>query len=143
MMKPNRAFAHLATRATGALVLVAALVPAGVVHAQPGQAGPARPASSFYANPWGPSPPSPVMPIGGTVISFRSPQEGAADVILTGVLFKPAETPKGAVVIVAAGGGISNNREGHYARALSSAGYLALAIDGFGPRGVADTTANN
>jgi hypothetical protein len=54
------------------------------------------------------------------------------------VLFKPAGAAKGAVVVVNAAPGWSDFREGHYGRALSSAGYAVLAIDTYGPRGVAD-----
>ena len=40
-------------------------------------------------------------------------------------------------------GGLGRLREGQYARALSSAGYAALTIDSYGPRGVMETYADN
>lgn len=51
----------------------------------------------------------------------------------------PSEPAKGTVVLVHGSGGWSEHREGHYARALSAAGYAALAIDSFGPRGISQT----
>jgi dienelactone hydrolase len=109
-----------------------------------------RPFLTVDGNPWGPSscgycglPPASPVPLGGVAVSFKSPQAGAPDMVIPGWLFKPAGQAKGAVVIIGAAGGVSDNREGHYARSLSSAGYSVLVIDSYRPRGVTDTTANN
>lgn len=51
----------------------------------------------------------------------------------------PAGVAKGAVVLVHGSSGWTDHREGHYGRALSDAGYAALAIDSFGARGVKGT----
>jgi dienelactone hydrolase len=82
-------------------------------------------------------------PQGGVPVTFVSSQDGSQALLIPGVLFKPIGTPKGAVVIVNAAGGWSDGREGHYGRSLSSAGYAVLAIDTYGPRGVANTQADN
>jgi dienelactone hydrolase len=65
------------------------------------------------------------------------------ELTIPSVLYKPPERTKGAVVIIGAGGGISNNREGHYARSLSSAGYAVAIIDTYCHRGVMSTIADN
>jgi dienelactone hydrolase len=141
MTRLKRTFTHRAARALWlGFALVAGVLAVSGAHAQQ---GPTRPGYSMLANPWGPSPPASPTPLGGVAVSVRSPQAGAPDLAIPGVLFKPAERAKGAVVIIGAGGGVSNNREGHYARSLSSAGYAVLVIDSYGPRGVTDTTANN
>lgn len=95
-------------------------------------------------------PPVPVLapgiyasPQGGETVSFRSPQGGATDRLIPAVLFKPAGAPVGAVVIVNSPSGWLDAREGHYARSLSTAGYAALVIDTYGPRGIASTQADN
>lgn len=82
-------------------------------------------------------------PKGGEAVSVRSRQAGSTDLLIPAILFKPAGTPLGAVVIVNSPSGWSDAREGHYARSLSSAGYAALAIDTYGPRGIANTQADN
>lgn len=82
-------------------------------------------------------------PKGGETVNFRSRQGGAADLLIPAILFKPAGKPLGAVVIVNSPSGWSDAREGHYARSLSSAGYAALTIDTYGPRGIASTQADN
>lgn len=83
------------------------------------------------------------QPQGGTLVTFKSPREGAPEIVVNGVLFKPSGPANGAVVIVNAAGGWSDAREGHYARSMSSAGYAALAIDTYGQRGGADVPADN
>jgi dienelactone hydrolase len=130
------------------IALVAAVLAVSGALAQ--QTSAMRPWYDSGANPWGPSscwncgtPPASPMPLGGAAVSFRSAQAGAPDVVIPGWLFKPAGQAKGAVVIIGAAGGVSDNREGHYARSLSSAGYSVLVIDSYGPRGVTDTTTNN
>jgi dienelactone hydrolase len=55
------------------------------------------------------------------------------------MLWMPAGPPKGAVVLVHGSSGWSDHPVGHYARAFSVAGYAALAVDSYGPRGVAST----
>jgi len=87
-------------------------------------------------NPWGPAAASIILPQGGTPITFRSGVEGAGDLMIPGVLYKPSGNAKGAVVIVSGSYGWSNDREGHYARAMSSAGFAVLAIETLSPRGV-------
>ena len=82
-------------------------------------------------------------PKGGETVNFRSRQAGATDLLIPAILFKPTGKPLGAVVIVNSPSGWSDAREGHYGRSLSSAGYAALAIDTYGPRGIASTQADN
>lgn len=79
------------------------------------------------------------QPSGGESVGFETqdPQRGALR--LSGMLWTPAGTPRGAVVLVHGSGGWSDHREGHYGRALAAAGYLALAIDSFGTRGIRNT----
>ncbi|MEJ8847592.1 dienelactone hydrolase family protein [Variovorax rhizosphaerae] len=79
------------------------------------------------------------QPQGGVPVSFNSLDGAGASMALRGVLYKPAGDAKGAVVLVHGSGGWSDHREGHYARALSAAGYVALALDSFGPRGIGST----
>ncbi len=78
-------------------------------------------------------------PQGGQAVTFTSPQEEGPPVAIPAILFKPTGTANGAVVIVNSTPGWSDFREGHFGRALSSAGYAVLAIDTYGPRQVADT----
>lgn len=101
-----------------------------------------NPATLNYKYPWGPSPAT-AIPLGGTPFSINSSQQGAPALTIPGILYKPPEQAKGAVVIIGAGGGISNNREGHYARSLSSAGYAVAIIDTYRPRGVMSTISDN
>lgn len=143
-MKLQRSLKHWAVRAVWlGVAFVAWVLAVSDALAQPGKASPTRPGDSMYANPWGPSPPASPTPLGGVAVSFRAARSSAPDLVIPAYLFKPAERAKGAVVIIGAGGGISDNREGHYARSLSSAGYSVLVIDSYGPRGVKDTTTNN
>ncbi len=76
-------------------------------------------------------------------VDFASQQQEGKTLSIPAVLFKPAGAAKGAVVVVNATPGWSDFREGHYGRALSSAGYAVLAIDTYGPRGVTDAQADN
>lgn len=80
------------------------------------------------------------QPLGGERISFSSSNTDATAQILQGVLFKPRGTPRGAVVLIHGSGGWTDHREGHYGRAFSASGYLVLAVDSFGARGVSSTT---
>ena len=137
MMKSMRLFAQLVSCA--ALAFLALL--ASEAFAQANNRSDSGPINT---NPWGPSPNVRVAPpLGGSPFSFESPQEGAQGTAVPGVLYKPPERAKGAVVIVGAGGGISNNREGHYARSLSSAGYAVAIIDSYRARNVLSTIADN
>lgn len=82
-------------------------------------------------------------PQGGSPVTYRSTQADASELSIPGILYRPAGAAKGAVVIVNGAGGWRDYREGQYARALSSAGYAALAIDTYGPRSVGNTSSEN
>ena len=79
----------------------------------------------------------------GAPVKYPSRQAGAGDLFIDAMLYRPAGSARGAVVIVNPSGGWADFREGQYARALSSAGYAALTIDSYGPRGVMETYADN
>lgn len=80
------------------------------------------------------------QPLGGTPVSFATSDSRLGTLDLAGRLWTPADKAKGSVVLVHGSGGWSDHREGHYGRALAAAGYAVLAIDSFGPRGIASTT---
>ena len=80
---------------------------------------------------------------GGTAVTYKSPQGDASDLVIAAVLFKPAESAKGAVVIISASSSPTDFREGQYARAMSSAGYAVLAIDTIGSRGIVNSLEDN
>jgi dienelactone hydrolase len=80
------------------------------------------------------------QPRGGETVSFATRDARIANLELNGRLWPAAGATRGAVVLVHGSGGWSDDREGHHARALSAAGYAALAIDSFGPRGIVQTT---
>lgn len=80
------------------------------------------------------------QPAGGETIAFQSPDATGVTTALRGMLWRSQGPAKGAVVILHGSGGWSDHREGHYARALSDAGYTALAIDSYGARGIGQTT---
>ncbi|SFN33135.1 Dienelactone hydrolase [Variovorax sp. OV329] len=82
-------------------------------------------------------------PKGDKLLTLMSPQPGALVVPVPAVYFRPIGAPRGAVVIVNAPTGWTNAREGHFGRALSSAGYAVIAIDSNGPRGVNSTLIDN
>jgi len=82
------------------------------------------------------------QPKEGEAVSYDSPQLAGGTLVIRGILYKPTGPAKGSVVIVHGSGGWSDGREGHYGRALSAAGYAALAIDTFGPRSVSNTAAD-
>jgi dienelactone hydrolase len=96
---------------------------------------------------WGSSPSNylgtPPSPEGGLSVTFASPQPDGVPLSIPAVLFKPTGAAKGAVVVVNATPGWSDYREGHYGRALSSAGYAVLAIDTYGPRQVTFVERDN
>ena len=85
----------------------------------------------------------PLTPQGGQSVAFASPQPEGAILSIPAVLFRPTGAAKGAVVVVNASPGWSDFREGHYGRALSSAGYAVLAIDTYGPRQVTSVEQDN
>jgi dienelactone hydrolase len=85
----------------------------------------------------------PLIPQGGQSVVFTSPQPEGAILSIPAVLFRPTGAAKGAVVVVNASPGWSDFREGHYGRALSSAGYAVLAIDTYGPRQVTFAERDN
>lgn len=83
------------------------------------------------------------QPQGGTPVTFDTQDASGRALALAGQLWLPAEpaqTAKGAVVLVHGSAGWTDQREGHHARALQAAGYAALAIDAFGPRSIRTTT---
>jgi dienelactone hydrolase len=82
-------------------------------------------------------------PHGGQPVAFASPQEAGETLSIPAMLFRPTGAAKGAVVLVNAGPGWSDFREGDYGRALSSAGYAVLAIDTYGPRQVSEAHRDN
>lgn len=82
------------------------------------------------------------QPTGGTAVDFPSADAAGNVQDLRGVLWLPAGPARGAVVLVHGSGGWSDHREGHHGRALSAAGFAALAIDAFGPRGFAQSADN-
>ena len=98
--------------------------------------------SHSHANPWGPSANTLALPQGGTAITFSPSIEGVGGLASPGVMDKPAGPPTGAIVIVSGGNGWSDNREGHYARSFSSAGFAVLVIDTNRPRGVTSTMSD-
>ncbi|MDM0114377.1 dienelactone hydrolase family protein [Variovorax sp. J22R133] len=75
-------------------------------------------------------------------MSFESPQFAGGMLTINAVLYKPSGPVKGTVVLVHGSGGWSDGREGYWGRALSAAGYAALAIDTFGPRGIGSTVSD-
>lgn len=79
------------------------------------------------------------QPSGGSAVSFTTQDAKGNKLTLAGHLWIPPGPAKGAVVLVHGSGGWSDHREGHYGRALSAAGYAALALDAFGPRGIRQT----
>lgn len=79
------------------------------------------------------------QPTGGTNVSFSSRDASGNPLLVGGHLWAPQGSAKGAIVLVHGSSGWTDHREGHYGRALSAAGYAALAIDTFGPRGITGT----
>lgn len=79
------------------------------------------------------------QPSGGIPVDFPSQDSYGKSIALRGMLWVPSGAAKGAVVLVHGSSGWNDFREGHYGRALSAAGYAALAIDVFGPRGIRNT----
>jgi dienelactone hydrolase len=79
------------------------------------------------------------QPTGGVAAAFPSKDAAGAPMSLQGMLWAPSGTPRGAVVLVHGSSGWTDHTVGHYGRAFSAAGYVALAVDSFGPRGVGST----
>lgn len=77
---------------------------------------------------------------GGTLTSFESenPLAGATFTV-PAVLWEPAGTARGAVILVHGSGGWSDYREGALGQELARRGFVALAIDFFAPRGISAT----
>jgi dienelactone hydrolase len=72
-------------------------------------------------------------------ISFESRQKGQP-VQITAVIYWPAKPgPVPALVIHHGSGGVSDSREGRYAREMVAMGVAAVVIDSFKPRGVTST----
>jgi len=99
----------------------------------------------IQSNPWSYFVPDDINlpPKGDKLLTVMSPQPGTPDVPVPAVYFKPVGAARGAVIIVNAPSGWTNAREGHFGRALSSAGYAVLAIDSNGPRGAGNTLIDN
>jgi dienelactone hydrolase len=75
-------------------------------------------------------------------ISFESRQKGQP-VQVTATIYWPATAgPVPALVIHHGSGGISDRREGHYAREMVALGVAAVVIDSFKPRGVTSTVTD-
>lgn len=79
---------------------------------------------------------------GGRLVTFDAPQVEGPSINLRGYLWEPAQTAKGAVVLMHGSGGWNLHREGHYGQALSQAGFAVLAVDSFGSRSMADSVEN-
>jgi len=132
--------AHSTFGAAVALVVTALVSTAA--HSQPAMPRTGGGAGGY----WGTSPDmqtTPLTPQGGQSVAFASPQPEGATLSIPAVLFRPTGASKGAVVVVNASPGWSDFREGHYGRALSSAGYAVLAIDTYGPRQVTYAERDN
>ena len=78
-------------------------------------------------------------PVGGTPVEFPTATLAGGGESLRGLLWRPSGTSRGSVVLVHGSSGWTDAREGHYARALSAAGYTVLAIDAFSSRGITST----
>lgn len=124
-----------------AMALVALPLAACSLHAQP-QAQPQGSTFPVYVAPNARADLS-AAPKGGEPLSFKSLQSDGAELLVPGVLYRPSGPARGAVVIVNAGVGWSDAREGNYGRALSSAGYAVLLIDTFSPRLISNTAQDN
>jgi dienelactone hydrolase len=80
------------------------------------------------------------QPAGGEPVTFATKDLNGTAIQLRGQFYRlSAGAEKAHVVLVHGSSGWSDFREGHYARALNTAGYSVLAIDAFGPRGLAST----
>jgi len=79
------------------------------------------------------------QPQGGAQVSIESQDASGTHILLNAMLWTPPGTAKGAVVLVHGSSGWTDYTVGHYGRALSAAGYAALAFDAFGARGVGST----
>jgi dienelactone hydrolase len=75
-------------------------------------------------------------------ISFESRQKGRPVQITATIYWPAAQGPVPALVIHHGSGGVSDAREGRYAREMVAMGVAAVVIDSFKPRGVTSTVAD-
>ena len=75
-------------------------------------------------------------------ISFESRQKGRPVQVTATVYWPAAQGPLPALVIHHGSGGVSENREGRYAREMVAMGVAAVVIDSFKPRGVTSTVTD-
>lgn len=79
---------------------------------------------------------------GGAATSFDAPVLTGGSITLPAVLYKAPDPSKGVVVLMHGSDGWNDHREGYYGRTLVAAGYSALAVDTYGPRGITGTIAD-
>ena len=137
MTATTRVFAGPHSRFGAAAALVVTALVSIAAHSQPALLPPGG-----FAIPGTPRLET-TSPQGGLLVAFASPQPEGVTLSIPAVLFRPTGAAKGAVVVVNATPGWSDFREGHYGRALSSAGYAVLAIDTYGPRKVTQAERDN
>jgi dienelactone hydrolase len=75
-------------------------------------------------------------------ISFESRQKGQPVQVTATIYWPAAQGPVPALVIHHGSGGVSDAREGRYAREMVAMGVAAVVIDSFKPRGVTSTVAD-
>ena len=73
-------------------------------------------------------------------ISFESRQKGQPVQVTATIYWPAAQGPVPAVVIHHGSGGVSDAREGRYAREMVVMGVAGVVIDSFRPRGVTCTS---
>lgn len=76
---------------------------------------------------------------GATAVSIPTRQSAGAPPALRAMVWTPSQPPRGAVVVVHGSGGLQEHPTGFHARSLAAEGYVAIAVDSFGSRGVTDT----
>jgi dienelactone hydrolase len=75
-------------------------------------------------------------------ISFESRQKGQPVQVTATIYWPAAQGPVPALVIHHGSGGVSDAREGRYAREMVAMGVAAVVIDSFKPRGVTSTVTD-
>jgi dienelactone hydrolase len=75
-------------------------------------------------------------------ISFEGRQKGQPVQVTATIYWPAAQGPVPALVIHHGSGGVSDAREGRYAREMVAMGVAAVVIDSFKPRGVTSTVAD-